>query len=147
MFDPFSTKPSSHNTQQPNNTSSNNSLNQQPATKTPFCLYKLCKVPSPFIMSHNRKACVTHQKNLFHHQTFTKPITAEHKSLHRQNKFTHVTQLYNDWRSKKSKRIYSNPVLAFTGIWNLETCIPVSSSSIPIDCSSEYKWNTGILEH
>jgi hypothetical protein len=47
-------------------------------------------------------------KNLFHHQTFTKPITAEHKSLHRQNKFTHATQLYNDWRSKKSKRIYSN---------------------------------------
>jgi hypothetical protein len=38
-------------------------------------------------------------------------------------------------------------VLPFTGIWNLKTCIPVSSSSIPIDCSPEYKWNTGILEH
>jgi hypothetical protein len=45
--------------------------------------------------------------------------------------------------------MYSFAVLAFTGIWNLETCISVSSSSISIDYFTGIQmehWNIGILK-
>jgi hypothetical protein len=73
----------------------------------PSCLQGLCKIPSPFVMSQGRHACILHQKQFFRDQLLSKsdPTTIEKQKHH--NKITRANKLFHDWGARKSKRIYS----------------------------------------
>jgi hypothetical protein len=74
------------------------------------CLQEHCKIPSPFIMSHDWHAYVLHQKEFFRNKLFTKTQVSQqtNKHQHQQNKITHANKLYQDWHTRKCKRIRSN---------------------------------------
>ncbi|GBC40217.2 hypothetical protein GLOIN_2v1828645 [Rhizophagus irregularis DAOM 181602=DAOM 197198] len=67
-----------------------------------------CHVPSPFVMTNDRHACVDHQKEFFRNRLFH---FIKHDSPRDQvlsnNKTSHATQLYNRWKEGTEKEIFS----------------------------------------
>ncbi|GBC15402.1 hypothetical protein GLOIN_2v1814432 [Rhizophagus irregularis DAOM 181602=DAOM 197198] len=85
-------------------------LSDKPAflTHTPKTLH-FCQIPSPFIMSHHRRACVMHQKKFFstevnHFLCSTQNLKNEINN----NKSTHASNVFNKWISHTKKEVYSN---------------------------------------
>ncbi|PKY52956.1 hypothetical protein RhiirA4_470897 [Rhizophagus irregularis] len=67
----------------------------------------LCKIPSPIILSHNRRACVSHQcilqrfENIKSHSNNSAVSTLSDLQYH-------TDLIYQRWKSKETKRIYLN---------------------------------------
>ncbi|CAB4443565.1 unnamed protein product [Rhizophagus irregularis] len=75
---------------------------------------ELCKVPSPMILSHHRRACVSHQRYLekFNNiKTNSNEITVSNLSPVQ----IHSNLIHNRWKSKQIKEIHSNRLgIAYT---------------------------------
>jgi hypothetical protein len=71
-----------------------------------------CTVPSPFVMSDNRRACVMHQKIIFKDITSrsdTPPLNVPSKvEFTQRHKFYHSEECFKSWINKKSKSNYSH---------------------------------------
>ncbi|EXX69622.1 hypothetical protein RirG_094400 [Rhizophagus irregularis DAOM 197198w] len=68
----------------------------------------LCHIPSPFVMTNNRHACVDHQQEFFRTRLFH---FTKHNSLQDQvllnSKTSHATHLYHRWNEGTEKQIFS----------------------------------------
>ncbi|PKK58717.1 hypothetical protein RhiirC2_857648 [Rhizophagus irregularis] len=68
---------------------------------------QICRVPSPYIMSHNRRASVSHQKHLEIYQNIKKLTLLSNNNAINNKKF-HATRTYYRWQICAKKHIYSN---------------------------------------
>lgn len=71
-----------------------------------------CDIPFPFIMSNNRRTCVSHQPYFFKNKIYNfvkNPdrinILAEHNSQN--NKIDHANSIFRQWKTHTSKRVVS----------------------------------------
>uniref|UniRef100_U9UFP4 DUF8211 domain-containing protein n=3 Tax=Rhizophagus irregularis TaxID=588596 RepID=U9UFP4_RHIID len=73
----------------------------------------ICKVPTPFIMSDFRRACVLHQPSFFKNDVFIhiknvkKELNVDSTNPSLKPKIFHANLLYTHWNTHRTKRIYS----------------------------------------
>lgn len=102
-----------------NNSCSNNSWDKTLHTTHPDDIESyyfeehtaLCCVPSPFILSKQRRACCMHQSSLFHTlpRYLEQPCNQDNRiSRRKSQKFVTAESTFDQWWSKKSKLITSN---------------------------------------
>ncbi|POG82770.1 hypothetical protein GLOIN_2v1493568 [Rhizophagus irregularis DAOM 181602=DAOM 197198] len=87
---------------------------------------QICRVPSPYIMSHNRRACVSHQKNLDIFHNIKKPTLLSDDNIN--NKQFHATLIHKRWQHRTKKHVNSNRL----GISYDVSYIANDQKSIPI---------------
>ncbi|PKY56499.1 hypothetical protein RhiirA4_476834 [Rhizophagus irregularis] len=63
-----------------------------------------CHTPVPFVMSKHRRACVTHQRQLFREISVQK---SNFNGAHNSKAF-HANLIYDRWKNKSNKSVFSN---------------------------------------
>ncbi|PKB98698.1 hypothetical protein RhiirA5_430949 [Rhizophagus irregularis] len=87
------------------------SQQQSPSPFYPLC--EECHIPSPFVMSHCRRACVMHQPSFFRNDTFNNVRKQGHQAITSttivpaNNKGSHANLLHDRWNCQKKKAIIS----------------------------------------
>ncbi|PKK58466.1 hypothetical protein RhiirC2_796252 [Rhizophagus irregularis] len=68
----------------------------------------ICDTPAPFIMSKNRRACITHQREFFRDKLYKKSkVESDTKSVDN-TKAIHANLIYERWKSGTKKTVTSN---------------------------------------